>query len=341
MMMMMVRPPAKEALATEPEPKKCYGNHVLHKVLEPDASKILGLMRELTGTEKFPGPNPISLERKDTVKLGRQRYYACEKTDGVRHAFFACTYKGNNVAVIIDRRLSVWLLPLRGLPRAAFQGTILDGEVAFNMRGVPAEPDAGFWQYLTFDAVWVSGIPVFSLPFMDRVNAVRTMLSKYREDGDDMMRMRVKEFVDMSVPGGRQRLEAHMDLAATFFKCDGMIFTPDMPVQFGRHMEMFKFKDAEKNTVDFVVSSGGQLGVYDQQSRSHTVVGRLLSSDAARVRLGAIVECSLRCARSKTWNLVMERTDKSTANDTYTFSKTLLNIKENLLWKNDLAPLFP
>lgn len=337
---MLPRPPPREDLETEPDPSKRIGSHVLHRVTGADATAILKKLHDLTGTPKFPGPNPISLERKDLLKLQQKQYYACEKTDGVRHAFFACTHKGHNVAVILDRRLSMWLLPLRGLPRAAFQGTVLDGEIALNMRN-SSEEDAAWWQFLVFDAVWVSGVPVFSLRFMDRIHAARKMAGAYKESPDDPLKVRVKNFVDMAAPGSADALRAHLAMASGFFACDGIVFTPDDEVTYGRHMDMFKFKDSSKHTVDFLVlDAAGALGVWDPASKSHASVGRLLKSAGRLPPRGAVVECSLRCARSKTWTVIMQRLDKNEANDMLTFQKTLVNIRENLSFDDHVAPLF-
>jgi hypothetical protein len=335
-------PPPREDLLTEPDPVKKIGTHVLHRVLGADAAAILKKMHELTGTPKFPGPNPISLEKKDLQKLRQKQYYACEKTDGVRHAFFACTYKGHNVAVVVDRRLTVWLLPLRGLPRAAFQGTVLDGEIALNTRN-SSEPEAARWQFLTFDAVWVSGVPAFALRFMERIAAARKMVGACVQAPDDVLALRVKNFVDMAAgPESVDALRAHLDMAAGFFACDGIVFTPDDQVAYGRHMDMFKFKDSAKHTVDFLVlDAAGGLGVWDPSSKNHASVGRVAKVNNARMPpRGAVVECSLRCARSKTWNVVMQRLDKNEANDMLTFQKTLVNIRENLSFDDHVAPLF-
>ena len=335
-------PPPREDLDTEPDPSKRIGTHVLHRVLGADAAAILQKLQDLTGTPKFPGPNPISLEKKDLQKLRQKQYYACEKTDGVRHAFFACTYKGHNVAVILDRRLTMWLLPLRGLPRAAFQGTVLDGEIALNARN-SSEPEDAWWQFLTFDAVWVSGVPVFTLRFMERIAAARKMVGACVQATDDVLKMRVKDFVDMAAgPDSVDALRAHLGMAAGFFACDGIVFTPDDEVMYGRHMDMFKFKDSSKHTVDFLVlDAAGALGVWDPSSKTHASVGRVAKSNNARMPpRGAVVECSLRCARSKTWTVVMQRLDKNEANDMLTFQKTLVNIRENLSFDDHVAPLF-
>lgn len=340
-MMQHPLPPPREHIHTEPDPSKRIGTHVLHRVAGDDAAAILKKLQDLTGTSKFPGPNPISLERKDLEKLRQKQYYACEKTDGVRHAFFACTYKGHNLAVVLDRRLSMWLLPLRGLPRAAFQGTLLDGEIALNTRN-STEQDAAWWQFLVFDAVWVSGVPVFTLRFRERIDAARRVVAAYAESPDDVLKLRVKTFVDMAAPGSADALRAHLAMAAGFFACDGIVFTPDDDVTYGRHMDMFKFKDASKHTVDFLVlDAAGALGVWDPAAKTHVTVGRVLKT--ARDRLpprGAVVECALRCSRSKTWTVVMQRLDKNEANDMLTFQKTLVNIRENLSFDDHVAPLF-
>ena len=39
---------------------------------------------------RFPGPNPVSLDRGTLGRLMAEPYYVCEKTDGVRCALVCC-----------------------------------------------------------------------------------------------------------------------------------------------------------------------------------------------------------------------------------------------------------
>lgn len=328
-------PPPPPAARIECAAQPLHGG-VWQRVLEPDASRIVAAAWALVADPKdpvrFPGPSPVSLERARVPELAARaaETWVCEKTDGTRYLLVALTHGGHRVVALVDRALAVWLCPLAGLPRAAFQGTVVDGELAFNKR-------ARAWTYLAFDALCVSGVPVFHARFRDRVAYLRRMLSASRPDpARDPCRVAVKEFVAASDWAG---CLAHAARAAEYYDCDGLVFTPDAdPVRFGRHMRMYKWKDPARHTVDFRVEPGGGLSVYEPRTRSHAVVGRLVDAgagpDAPPRALasapppGSVVECAH--VSGDAWRLVHVRRDKATANDHYTYTKTLGNIRERL-----------
>jgi hypothetical protein len=314
----MPPPPPKEPIATEPEPML---GKVFHRVLEPDASRIVtamwGLCADARDAPKFPGPSPVSLENRDLAGLRARaaETYVCEKTDGVRYALVFLTHNGHRVAALVNRRLAVWLCPLRGVPRAAYQGTVIDGELAYNKR-VKAH------QFVAFDAVCLSGIPVFHARFCQRVKWLHRVVEAMRpEPAADPIAVKVKEFV---LASDWPAVLSHARKAAEFFDTDGLVFTPDAePVRFGRHMKMHKWKRPDHHTVDFLVGHSDTLAVFNKST--HVVVGRLVGGGAAP---GQIAECAL--VGGDAWRAVGVRTDKNTANDMFTYQKTMNNIAENL-----------
>jgi hypothetical protein len=315
-------PPPPGEIATAPEPM--HGK-VWNRVLEPDASRILAAAWALADegpSPRFPGPSPVSLDRAQLPGLAARagETYVCEKTDGTRYALAAVTYAGRRVVVLVDRALRLWLCPLRGLPRAMFQGSLLDGELAWNKR-------ARTWTYLAFDALCLSGVPVFHARFGDRIRYLHRTLAPQRPDPADPCQVRVKEFVPAT---DWAQVQEHAARAAEFYDCDGLVFTPDPdPVRFGRHMRMYKWKDPAKHTVDFLAGAGGTLAVYDARQGAHVVVGRMVGAEAPRgTPPGAIVECAH--VSGDVWRLVHVRSDKKTANDHFTYTKTLGNIREKL-----------
>lgn len=322
----MPPPPAsKPPIECAPDPQKKYGDKVLHRVAGADASGLLSVLQSLVGESgkrpKFPGPNPVSLERADFPKLLQQHYYVCEKTDGVRHLLMCCNYKGHNVCVLADRTLTFWLLPLRDVPRAMYQGSVLDGEIAFNKMSKS-------WQFLAFDVVMMSGVPTFSKRFSDRIGVAHKVMALFRHHPLDPLDLKVKNFCGLATLADAA---SHVSMARSYFEVDGVILTPqEDPVVFGRHFGMFKFKDGAKHTIDFLVlDAEGNLGVFD--NGRHAAVGRLSVLPGQRVPgVGSVVECSF--LGKDSWKMEMVRTDKTTANDMFTYRKTKLNIDENLCW---------
>lgn len=294
-----------------------HGALTLHRVKGPDDTALLRTLSELSGSSdprKFPGSNPCSLERADFPKLRQQPYYLAEKTDGIRVLLLCCTHAGHNVCAIVDRAMAMWLLPLQALPTAMFQGSVVDCELAFNK----VEKQ---WQLLAFDAYVVSAVPVFYLPFSQRMAALARAMTAYAYTTGDPAPLKMKTFVPASMfdayPG-------HEAKAAAYFDIDGLILTPELShAVIGRHTELFKLKT--KHTIDFHVASDGMgLEVFDTRRREHVRVARLRQW----TQPGGIVEC-LR-VQDDLWDVVTTRTDKTTANDFLTYRKTLLNAQENI-----------
>jgi len=300
----------------------------LHRVTDVGYRQILlAVLRDLAMDDgrhpRFPGPNPVSLDSSHLPKLRAEPYYVCEKTDGVRHLLLCCTletpFRKLNVCVLVDRALAMYLLPVQHLPRAAYQGTLLDGELAWNKRRAR-------WEYLVFDAVAVSGIPVLNGTLPERMDAVHRMVRVYaaHDASGDVVDLRPKTFVACC---NLREFEDSLPSLEQQYDIDGVILTPaTAPVTYGRHYGMFKLKFDARHTVDFLVGPDGrQLGVFD--NGAHVTVGSLAPGHSAPP--GSIAECAT-AGQQGVWTLVTLRTDKATANDMFTYQKTLLNMRENL-----------
>jgi hypothetical protein len=300
----------------------------------PHLTHLLHVLKDLSSDDaaapRFPGPNPVSLDTSHFPVLRSQPYYVCEKTDGVRYAMLCYTTSAGgakvNVCALVDRALNAHLLSVRHLPRAAYQGTLLDGEVVFNRCSER-------WEYLIFDAMCVSGIPVLNSPLKERMNAVHAVMRVYAEANRrdppaqrDDLDLRPKDF--FALPQ-LDDFEQELHFIKIKHDVDGVILTPaTAPVVYGRHRTLFKLKFDARHTVDFLVGADGvSLTVFD--AGRHVPVGRLRRGAASP---GVIAECvrAQPPAGQDEWDLVMVRTDKTTANDMFTYRKTMLNIREGL-----------
>lgn len=309
---------------------------VLHKITDPVyLTAVRGVVRDLSHDDcrnpRFPGPNPVSLDSGHFARLAGEPYYVCEKTDGVRYMMACCTMEAPpdqrahrqtvNVCALVDRALNVYLLPVGHLPKAVYQGSLFDGEVAFNRRSAR-------WEFLIFDALYVSGVPVLESGLRERLDAVHRVLRVYSAacsggGGGDPLALRVKNFVAASKLVDFERMLPELRES---YDIDGVILTPALPpVTYGRHHGMFKLKFDSRHTVDFLVAADGRgLSVFD--GGGHSQVGTL----AQAAPPGSIAECALAAPGTTRWTVVTLRTDKATANDMYTYQKTMLNMRENL-----------
>lgn len=298
---------------------------VVLRIEDADASaKLRGVIRHLTGCDRFPGAYPVSLDRSHFDKLASRPYVLCEKTDGVRYLLVCCTLvldgRERHVCALVDRAMQGYLLALKHVPTAMFQGSVLDGEMVHNRA-------SNTWEFVAFDAVCVSGVSVMRCPLADRMDAVSRVLEVRSracalDAVTDVLTVRPKAFwsTDRS-----EEFRDHMERIRDTYAVDGIVFTPAVdPVVYGRHDGLFKLKfGMDHHTVDFKVADDGvTLLVFDRGR--HVPVAR--ARDAARS--GSIVECRL--SGDGVWEVVKVRTDKDNANDMLTFQKTLLNIRENL-----------
>lgn len=276
-------------------------------------------VNSLAGTKGFPGGNPVSIQRGDLPKLAARHggYVVCPKTDGVR-AVLVCTRTQDKLVVaLMNRGLDVTIPKFMAVNRAAFQGTILDVEIATNLATNAIE-------LLVFDAVAVCGVPVTRLPLERRIDAVRHALAAWGRDPADDANIVIKDFY-----GSIRELEADGEKWRPF-ESDGLVLTPTAePNTFGKNDKLFKWKT--KHTVDFLVGQDGRsLYVYvggggGGVDHVHQKVGEL---DVACSLPSAIVECEL--VGGATWKIVRVRTDKKHANDRTTWECTLRNATENI-----------
>lgn len=303
-----------------------------HHVMEPAATGIRNELRRLSLDDhprsRLPGPNPVSIERADFQTLKTAEYVACEKTDGVRFVAACMRYEGLKIMVLVDRAMEVYLFPLRKIPRPLFQGTIVDGELAW-------DKSRGAFAFLAFDAVTVSGVSVGHFGLPDRIAAMKKAFELHAPHEDDPAAFSIKGFIPLKAT---TLIESHLREVSTRFDVDGVILTPvHEEVRYGRHPRLFKLKTVGKHTVDFIASSDGRLMVYDSRSKQHVAVGQMMVGIPAE---GTVVECSHMGNGDpsiKYWKLETVRADKKTANDVLTYEKTMLNMRENIAMKDVLS----
>ena len=299
----------------------CIGAYPAHAVQEPAKSHLIASLRDLVKSlsphGKFPGPNPCSFERADLPTLVRGDYWLCEKTDGTRALLFLTTYQGTKLACLVTRAWDVYVVGIRQVPRALFQGSVLDGELVRS---------GAEWTWLGFDAVVVAGVPVWALDLSERLAAAARGLAAYQRSPRDSLALAFKRYF--------RNFDAYSAALAAGVPhpIDGTVLTPERgAVVLGRHAGLFKLKDSGKHTVDFEFTSADNgLSVYCSARGKKVIVGTMVvSACGERPPNGSIVEAAYR-GDAAFWNLVMVRSDKNTSNDMLTYTKTMVNIRENL-----------
>jgi len=292
-----------------------FGGFRTHRLRDPQRSAYLEQICDMWSglspqkSRRFPGPNPCSIEKADFDTIRQHQYKVCEKTDGYRVLLVACMFGEYQLLTLITRAWDVYVIPLDKCPRVWYQGTVLDGELVKN--------NAGQWVWMGFDAIVVSGIPVYRDSLDDRLEALKRSMRHYEPSPKDTVILRIKPYYDTL-----QEYENH--LTDVQHNVDGVILTPaTLGIHVGRHQNMYKLKGAGQHTVDFLYKDRG-LHVFDPKQQHHVCVANMTID----IPPGSIIECSFE--KNNTWRFHHVRHDKTTANDMLTYKKTLTNIDENI-----------
>jgi hypothetical protein len=252
---------------------------------------------------RFPGPQPVSIERRHFCLLKRQPYLVSEKTDGVRHLLVS-TVEG--LVALVNRAFLVEPVKIR-VPK----DTLLDGELV--------KTRTGKMLFVVYDAVRVKGENLMHAPLTERLEKARGVLKGIIKTAGAPFEIRVKSMWTLGSP--------FPDLNSFEYETDGLVFTPvNEPIRMGTHETMFKWKPRERITIDFCLQNGHELFVQDRgepykEAELHTRNQRPDLPD------GTIVECGY---GDLGWFVEKIRTDKTHANNRRTYFRTLVNIRENI-----------
>tara|TARA_R110000850_G_scaffold61453_2_gene140496 strand:+ start:417 stop:1370 length:954 start_codon:yes stop_codon:yes gene_type:complete len=267
----------------------------------------------------FPGPQPISIERKHLGGLGRARYMACEKTDGIRMAIVCKLIGDRKYTVVVNRAMEMHSVKFY-MSRTAYNGTILDGEFVGD-------------KFMIYDAVMVGGMSVKHMNLDTRLGHVVPFIKSIMAMPTDPFTIRLKTFYPIMEMQELIRKVKENDFP---YENDGLIFTPvDEPVRMGTHETMFKWKPGDKNTIDYLVKprKGGELGLYIQERGEHIFSTMITPTPewAKKLQSGVIVECRyLADAWPRRWEPVNIRVDKNHPNNRRTLHRTMVNIEEDI-----------
>jgi len=254
---------------------------------------VKGFLHQAWGSrsaDTFPGPHPVSIERKHLGLLRSQEYVVCEKTDGIRYLLVCLTHEDRKYAVFVNRKLDMTPVQL-AIPR----NTILDGELIGDT-------------FMIFDAIMVNGKDLRELSFLDRLREAEKVTK------GPPFKIRLKMKTMWPARAAAEVWSRSKDNA------DGLIFTPVRePVRMETHETMFKWKPMERITVDFKVHEG-YMCIWDR-------LQGLIKVQKTSAKDGTILECKY---VSGEWVPEKIRVDKDMPNNRRTMMRTLVNIKEDI-----------
>lgn len=284
----------------------------------------------------FPGPQPVSLERRDLFKLKKFPYLVCVKSDGMRFMMLFIMQHGVHKCYMIDRAFRPFEISQCFNKPSMYKNTLFDGELVKLKNGV--------WTYIIHDCVSYEGVDVSQEDFNKRyscvTNAVEMFLSS-TIDGDHIP-IEMKKFVPFGEIKTLIDMESNNKIS---HPTDGLIFTPIMlPIGTNAQYTLFKWKSIKLHTFDFkivdesdkyiaYVNNKGVLSpfasVTKNSAQGKDFSAKLSGLHNPRYESGMIVECEFNSV-TNCFDPLFVRTDKTHPNGLYTVEKTLLNIRENI-----------
>ena len=248
---------------------------------------------ETPDIDRFPGPQPISIERKHFSIIQSKSYLVCEKTDGVRHILICFeNADGKKICALVDRAFRITYTTLT-VPR----DTILDGELLGNV-------------FYVYDAIRIKGEDLRQQNLVERLAKAKAVAKFILRQ--PKLQVKVKDMVPMNQI---KSIQLGQDT-------DGLVFTPvDEPIRMGTHRFLFKWKPRNRITIDFVVHNGKDLYIQGERKEAE------LHTSIRPYKSGTILECEY---GKLGWTPVKERVDKTLPNNGRTFDRTIVNLRENI-----------
>ena len=257
-----------------------------------DRSRIMGGYFKLIALpdnviNRFIGPQPVTLERANLIPdiEGQfditKNYTVTEKADGKRALMFI-----NEVghAYLLDMQLN----PVQtDIVAPGVRSTILDGELV-----TQTKTGSRINKFLVFDAYFVKGKDIRSIPLIDFSGKTETRLSMASKvatelAGSSNPAVSVKTFLPRDKA---QNIMKEDQRGAYEYDIDGLIFTPaDVGVfqnfagapitkRTGTWTKVFKWKPSKDNSIDFKVvfdkTSKGDIVVSNGKMHARLLVGR-------------------------------------------------------------------
>jgi hypothetical protein len=210
-------------------------------LVEPHKSNFLEQVSDLWSglshhKNRFPGPNPCSIEKSDFEVIRRQEYKNLREDRWVQNAADRLHVRGVQAGHAHLEGLGCLRDPVEKVSEGVVPGHCPGWRTCADQRGE--------WVWMGFDAIIVGGIPVYRDPLEDRLEALRRSMHCYRHSPGEV-ELRLKSYYNT--------LEEYQQyLPGLQHNVDGIILTPArLGITVGRHRQMYKLKNAGDHTVDF------------------------------------------------------------------------------------------
>lgn len=278
-----------------------------HVRYEEESAKLMKKGNELWGAkfvEDFPGPQPISIERKHMHKLYEDDYLVGDKNDGIRVALYIFKENSKYYCLLMDRKMKMYRIKMK-ISRVMYEGTIIDCELMKD-------------KLIILDVIMIAGVNMKQKTFSERLNEVDTFIDSIK---DSYYKISKKQFVLLN--------DIESLLGNSEDETDGLIFMPNNhSIQQKTHTNMFKWKPKKQNTVDFYIK-----GKKSMLQNAGNLVWVRINMDLSNIDddcQDKVIECECTDISTKSWKGLFIRTDKTLPNSKYTYERTLVNIQEDI-----------
>lgn len=298
------------------------------------SQKIFARYEEITGVKikngHFPGPQPVTVEKKDFETLKTKKYMVCEKSDGERYVMILLKIDSKPMGFIINRNNEIYFVPA-AFKKEVFEGSIFDGEIIKTKKGI--------WHYLIHDCVsYIGKSFVKETHYLRYACILDFILKRYSPKDSDCFLIKTKLFYNYG-PEVDKTWEYIKE--TTENEIDGLIFTPvDEPYTFDRQFSLLKWKT--DHTMDLLVKKiGKKINLYGVRKNTNYIFktisedhwSYLLITDfctPAQLKSGVIIEFNY-VLNGEIFKPYRMRSDKTIPNGELTINNTVKNIQESIL----------
>lgn len=299
-------------------------NDSLREKIFVKCEELLGIKLKIN---YFPGPQPVTVEKKDIATLSNKRYMVCEKSDGERYVMILLHIDGKPMGFILNRNNEIIFIT-HSFKKEVFEGSIFDGEII--------KTKTGTWHYLIHDCMCFNGVSFIEKNHSLRYAAVLDFITKrYSPKEPDCFFIKTKIFYNYG--SELERTWEHIK-KTTENEIDGLIFTPiDEPFTFGRQYSLLKWKT--NHTMDLLAKKiGKKINLYgirknlnyifktiNETHESYSLITSFCTTD--QLKNGIIIEFNYD-PKGEVFKPYRMRLDKDLPNGEITITNTVKNIEE-------------
>ena len=315
-----------------------------------------------THLKHFPGPNPVSIERKDLKRLEDEDFLIALKTDGVRQLLLLTTRPNSSepITLMIDRALNMFEIEVWASEEFFIKGSLFDGELVWN--------NEDNLVFMVFDVVFIKGIRCTKMSYSERLNIINQSIltidittenetiEQYILEEDKIIAKNNDDNLQISPKNCIQKfmikeLWSSNDLC--LHRNDGVIFTLNSAgITTGTSANIFKWKPSHSidikayytnkvwsikgndNNSDYEIDISTKCGKYDVVITENKLLNCLEN------RQPCVIECKIEITNNTvTLTAERERSDKKTANTMKTIEATILNATEHITIEEVFAAL--